>query len=72
MSTETPKTGRHDTNEEFHAPARNDAPATRSMLLIILFLLVLGSVIAVVIHNRYNRADAGAAPVEETMPPRVP
>ena len=72
MSTVTPNPGRHDTNVGFHPPAKTDAPATRSMLLIILFLLVLGGVIAVVIHNRYNSADEGAVPVEQPMPPRVP
>lgn len=72
MSTATPERGRHDTNAGFHPPAKNDAPATRSMLLIILFLLALGSVIAVVIHNQYNRADSGAAPMERTVPPPAP
>lgn len=42
------------------------------MFLIILFLLVVGLIIAVVMYNRYNEREVTPAPTEEVMPPRVP
>lgn len=60
-----------DTNVGFHPPAENDAPATRSMLLIILFLLVVGSLIAAVAYKHYN-GNQRPAPVEQQTPPLTP
>ncbi len=72
MRTPPPGPGRADTNVGFHPPAKTDAPATRSMFLIILFLLVVGLIIAVVMYNRYNEHAVTPAPTEDVMPPRVP
>ena len=72
MSTPTPGTGQRDTNVGFHPPAKTDAPATRSMFLIILFLLVVGTIIAVVVYNRYNPDQVDVAPRDQPIPPRVP
>lgn len=58
---QTPRNAR-DTNPGFHAPAANDAPATRGMLIIIVLVFILGGIIAVWAYNRYNEPDAITVP----------
>ena len=57
-----------DTNTGFHAPARNDAPATKWMLAIVIVLLAVCSIIAVMVYDHYN-SDAKFPPATAQPPP---
>ena len=63
---------KRDTNVGFHAPAENDAPATRWMIAILVLLLVLGSVVAVLAYNHYNGAAKYPPATEQPPPPLNP
>jgi flagellar basal body-associated protein FliL len=66
--TDTGTTDDRDTNVGFHPPAQNDAPASKSMMAIIIVLLVVGTAIAVMVYNHYN-SDAKYPPPTEQAPP---
>ncbi|MGV9012319.1 MAG: hypothetical protein ACOH13_06960 [Flavobacteriales bacterium] len=70
MKTNT--TDQRDTNTGFHPPMATDAPATRSMFVIILVLLVVGAVIAVIAYNRFNSEPKFPVPTEQVAPPLTP
>lgn len=72
MATNTSSADKQDTNVGFHPPAANDAPATRSMFIIILLLLVVGSVLAVFAYKYYNKTEPQVPPTEQVQPPLVP
>jgi hypothetical protein len=61
-----------DTNFGFHAPAENDAPASRWMLAIIILLLSVGTVIAVLAYDRYNSGGKYPPATEQPPPPLNP
>ena len=62
MSSIKKPTYDRDTNPGFHAPAANDAPASRGMLIVIVIMFVIGGIIAVWAYNRYNEPDAITVP----------
>lgn len=61
-----------DTNAGFHPPAANDAPATRSMFLIIALLLIIGAVVAVFTYKHYSNAEVLPPVPEQQAPPLTP
>lgn len=60
-----------DTNVGVHPHARNDAPATRVMFLVIALLFIAGTIIAVLTFRHYNGPDLPPVP-EEQAPPLKP
>lgn len=67
-----PNNAQRNTDTGFHPPMPNDAPATRGMMLIILFLLVVGTIIAVFAYKRYNSDPKFPEPTEQPTPPLAP
>ena len=65
-------TTERDTNVGFHPPAANDAPATRSMFVIIALLLIVGAVIAVFTYKHYSNSEVLPPVPEQQAPPLTP
>lgn len=72
MKTTNTNTDQRDTNTGFHPPMENDAPATRSMFVIIIALLIVGVVVAVIAYNRFNNDPKFPEPTEQVAPPLTP
>lgn len=65
-------TTKRDTNVGFHPPAETDAPATRSMFVIIGVLLLVGAIIAVFAYRHYNDPKNIDPVQEQQAPPLSP
>ena len=71
MSTNSTTT-EPDTNPGFHPKAANDAPATRSMFVIIMLLMAVGAIIAVLAYRHYNDPDNVKPVPAQQAPPLTP